>query len=58
MKKRTEERRREEEKKKKKKKNKKKGMELFVYGFVTLSMKTRVLYGSVCIETSGSMSRV
>ena len=46
-----------EEKKKKKKKNRK-GMELFVYGFVTLSMETRVLYGSVCIEISGSMSRV
>ena len=41
-----------------KKKKKRKGMELFVYGFVTLSMETRVLYGSVCIEISGSMSRV
>ena len=29
-----------------------------MYGFVTLSMETRVLYGSVCIEISGFMSRV
>ena len=29
-----------------------------MYGFVTLSMETRVLYGSVSMEISGSISRV
>ena len=29
-----------------------------MYGFVTLSMETRVLYESVCMEISGSISRV